>query len=145
MRRIDVIGIGIGIFAIGGGLYLGLRMAGLDTLSAGVWSQVLFVGGILGWVGTYLFRVVGKNMTYNQQLKDYEDAVLQKRLDELSPEQLAALQAEIEAERGDRPVASAPDAPDAPEEKAPEEKAPEEKAPEEEAPEEKAPEEKAPN
>ena len=37
-------------------------------------------------------------MTYNQQLKDYEDAVLQKRLDEMSPEELAKLQAEIERE-----------------------------------------------
>ncbi|NER82714.1 MAG: DUF3007 family protein, partial [Leptolyngbya sp. SIO1D8] len=37
MRRIDVIGIGVGVFLLGGGLYLGLRIAGLDTLSAGVW------------------------------------------------------------------------------------------------------------
>jgi hypothetical protein len=37
-------------------------------------------------------------MTYNQQLKDYEDAVLQKRLDELTPDELDKLQAEIEQE-----------------------------------------------
>jgi hypothetical protein len=41
-------------------------------------------------------------MTYNQQLKDYEEAVLQKRLEELTPEELAKLQAEIEAEKGSR-------------------------------------------
>jgi hypothetical protein len=49
MRRIDVLGIGIGVFAIGGALYVGLRFAGLDNLSAGIWSQVLFLGGV--WDG----------------------------------------------------------------------------------------------
>jgi hypothetical protein len=38
-------------------------------------------------------------MTYNQQLKDYEDAVLQKRLEEMTPEELAKLQAEIDQEK----------------------------------------------
>lgn len=99
MRRIDVLGIGLGVAIGGGGLFVGLRLAGLDSLSAGIWSQVLFVGGILGWVSTYLTRVFTSNMTYNQQLKDYEDAVLQKRLDEMTPEQLAELEAELAAER----------------------------------------------
>ena len=98
MRRIDVIGIGLGVFAVGGLLYIGLRLAGLDSPSAGIWSQVIFVGGILGWLGTYLTRVVNKDMTYNRQLDDYEDAVLQKRLDEMTPEQLAQLQASVEAD-----------------------------------------------
>ena len=99
MRRIDAIGISLGVFVLGGLLYLGLNLAGLDGLSAGVWSQVGLVLVLVGWTATYLTRVVGKNMTYDQQLQDYEDAVLQKRLDEMSPEELAALQAEIEAER----------------------------------------------
>ncbi|MFG6096134.1 DUF3007 family protein [Leptolyngbyaceae cyanobacterium CCMR0082] len=99
MRRIDVIGVGLGIFVAGGGLYLALSMAGLDGLSAGIWSQVIFTGGLLGWVFTYLTRVFSKKMTYNQQLKDYEDAVLQKRLDEMSEEELAQLQAELDAEK----------------------------------------------
>jgi hypothetical protein len=38
-------------------------------------------------------------MTYNQQLKNYEDAVLQKRLEEMTPEELAQLQAEVEEEK----------------------------------------------
>jgi len=41
-------------------------------------------------------------MTYNQQLKDYEDAVLQKRLEEMSPEELEKLQAEVEAEKSQK-------------------------------------------
>lgn len=99
MRRIDVIGIGLGFFAAGGIAYLLFQVAGFDNLQAGVWSQVLLVGGLIGWLLTYLFRAGTKQMTYNQQLKDYEDAVLQKRLDEMTPEELANLQAEIEQEK----------------------------------------------
>ena len=99
MRRIDVIGLGLGFFIAGGGLYLGFSLAGLDGLSAGIWSQVIFIGGLLVWVTTYLTRVFSQKMTYNQQLKDYEDAVLQKRLDEMSDEDLVQLQAELDAEK----------------------------------------------
>lgn len=99
MRRIDVIYIGLGVFAAGGIIYLLLEQFGLDPTNAGIWSQVLLVGGLLAWVATYLTRALTKNMTYNQQLKDYEDAVLQKRLEEMTPEELAALQAEVEAEK----------------------------------------------
>ncbi|PZV05481.1 MAG: DUF3007 domain-containing protein [Leptolyngbya sp.] len=92
MRRIDVIAIGIGIALAGGGLFLGFRLFGLDGINAGIWSQVVMVGGLVAWLASYLLRVVTHNMTLNQQLEDYESAVLQQRLDELSPEQLAALQ-----------------------------------------------------
>ena len=99
MRRIDVIYIGLVVFAAGGGIFLVLKTVGLDGINAGIWSQVLLVIGLLGWVATYVARALTQNMTYNQQLKDYEDAVLQKRLDELTPEQLERLQAEVEAEK----------------------------------------------
>lgn len=99
MRRIDVIGIGIGIFVAGGAIYLVLQLAGLGSVDAGIWSQVVLTGGLIGWLCTYLFRAVTQNMTLNQQLKDYEDAVLQKRLEELTPEELEQLQAEVEGEK----------------------------------------------
>ncbi|WP_309738789.1 MULTISPECIES: DUF3007 family protein [unclassified Chamaesiphon] len=99
MRRIDVIIIGIVVFAIGGAGYLGLKLAGVDNINAGIWSQLVLVVIILGWSFSYVFRVATKSMTYTQQLKDYEEAVLQKRLDELTPEELAKIQAEIERER----------------------------------------------
>lgn len=98
MRRIDIFGIGIGVFAAGGLAYVVLQLAGLDSLEAGIWSQLLLVGGLVGWLLTYLFRVGTKNMTYNQQLKDYQEAVLQKRLEAMTPEELAQLQAEVEKE-----------------------------------------------
>jgi membrane protein implicated in regulation of membrane protease activity len=99
MRRIDVIGIGFGVFAAGGIIYLVLRLVGLDSLNAGLWSQVIFLAGLIGWVVTYLTRVLSKNMTYNQQLEDYEEAVLKKRLEEMTPEELEALQQEVEEEK----------------------------------------------
>ena len=102
MRRIDVIFIGIVVFAIGGAGYLGLTFVGVDNINAGIWSQLLLVGIILAWSFSYIFRVATKKMTYTQQLKEYEEAVLQKRLDELTPEQLAQLQAEIEQERTEK-------------------------------------------
>ena len=101
MRRIDIILIGLAIFLLGGGLYLGFKFAGFSDLDAGRWSQLIFVIGLLGWVSTYLIRVNGKNMTYHQQLEDYENAVLQKRLEEMTPEELEALQQEIETENSD--------------------------------------------
>ncbi|MDJ0697109.1 DUF3007 family protein [Mastigocoleus sp. MO_188.B34] len=99
MRRIDAIGIGLGVFVAGGLIYLVLQQVGLDSQSAGIWSQVLLVGGLLGWLFTYLFRAVGNKMTYHQQREQYEEAFFQKRLDELSEEELAKIQAEIEQEK----------------------------------------------
>lgn len=99
MRRIDVISIGVGFFAAGGIIYLALKFVGLDNLNAGIWSQVIFLGILLAWVATYLTRALTQNMTYNQQLEDYEEAVLRKRLEEMSPEEVEKLQAEVEAEK----------------------------------------------
>jgi hypothetical protein len=100
MRRIDVIGISLGIFLVGGAAYLGLQLVGLDGQKAGVWSQVLLIAGLLGWLATYAFRAMGKKMTYHQQRQDYEQAYFQQRLDELTPEELAKIQAEIAQETG---------------------------------------------
>jgi hypothetical protein len=97
MRRIDVIFIGLGVFAAGGMLYWAFGIAGFDSANAGIWSQFLLVIGLLGWVSTYLYRALTKNMSYVQQLKDYEEAVLKKRYEELTPEELAKLQAEAAA------------------------------------------------
>jgi hypothetical protein len=99
MRRIDIIYLGLGIFLAGGVAFLLLQLVGLDSQQAGIWTQALLIFGLIGWLLTYLFRAGTKQMTYNQQLKDYEDAVLQKRLAEMTPEELEKLQAEIEAEK----------------------------------------------
>lgn len=104
MRRIDVFIIGIVVFAIGGAGYLGLKSAGLDNIDAGIWSQLILVGIVLAWSFSYVFRVATKNMTYNQQRREHEEAVIQQRYNDLTPEQLAKLQAEIEQEKQQKPT-----------------------------------------
>jgi hypothetical protein len=99
MRRIDALGLALGVFVAAGLVYLALQLFGLDGINAGIWTQTALVILLVGWSLTYLFRVGNKNMTYNQQLKDYEEAVMQKRLAEMSPEELAQLQQEIEQEK----------------------------------------------
>lgn len=99
MRRIDAIGIGLGIFIAGGLLYVIFQMLGLDSQQAGIWSQALLVLGLIGWLLTYIWRALNNNMTYHQQREEYEQAVLQQRLEEMTPEELAELQAEIEQEK----------------------------------------------
>ncbi|MGB3636746.1 MAG: DUF3007 family protein [Rivularia sp. (in: cyanobacteria)] len=98
MRRIDAIGIVFGVFVLGGLAYVVLQFAGLNNLSAGIWSQVLLVAGLIGWLFTYIFRAVGNKMTYHQQREEYEKAFLAQRLDQLSPEQRDKLLAEVEQE-----------------------------------------------
>jgi hypothetical protein len=99
MRRIDAIGIGLGVFVAGGLLYVALQLVGLDGQKAGIWSQVLLVSGLVGWLVTYFVRAVGQTMTYHEQREQYEQAFFEKRLAELTPEELAKIQAEIEQEK----------------------------------------------
>lgn len=99
MRRIDALGIGLGVFIAAGLVYVALQLFGVDGINAGIWTQALLVLGLVGWSLTYLVRVGTKKMTYNQQLKDYEEAVMQKRFEEMSPEELAQLQQEIEPDK----------------------------------------------
>ena len=98
MRRIDALGIGLAVFIAAGLVYVALQLFGVDGINAGIWTQTALVVGLIGWSLTYLFRVGTKNMTYNQQLKDYEEAVMLKRLEELSPEEVAQLQSDVEPE-----------------------------------------------
>ncbi|NJL88359.1 MAG: DUF3007 family protein [Coleofasciculaceae cyanobacterium SM2_1_6] len=99
MRRIDAIAIGVAIFLFGGVAYGLLQAGGLDSTQAGIWSQAALVLGLLVWLLTYLVRVGNKNMTYNQQRNEYEEAMISKRLAEMTPEELEKLQAEIEIEK----------------------------------------------
>ena len=46
---------------------------------------------LLAWLASLLVRIVNKDMTYAKQLKSYEDAVLEKRLEELDEDEVTAL------------------------------------------------------
>jgi hypothetical protein len=66
--------------------------SGINEVRAGATVGASFVLLIcVLWASSYLFRVANKGMTYAKQLKDYDDAVLQKRLEELSEGEVAAL------------------------------------------------------
>mmetsp|Transcript_22623 Transcript_22623/g.49113 ORF Transcript_22623/g.49113 Transcript_22623/m.49113 type:complete len:190 (-) Transcript_22623:303-872(-) len=70
---------------------------GYDPLDAGRYIGVGFtVVTTLLWVSTYIFRVATKDMTYAKQLKDYENAVIAKRLEELDEDEVQALVEDIE-------------------------------------------------
>ncbi|KAJ9162655.1 hypothetical protein P3X46_022411 [Hevea brasiliensis] len=98
--RKDVLLIGIGVTVLGIGLKSGLEFAGVDSLQAGnVVQLVLVLGLTVGWISTYIFRVSNKEMTYAQQLRDYENKVMQKRLEGLTEAELEALLEQVEEEK----------------------------------------------
>ncbi|XP_020100551.1 uncharacterized protein LOC109718636 [Ananas comosus] len=99
--RKDVLLIGLGVTVIGVGLKSGLEFVGIDPLKAGNVVQLVMVLGLtVGWISTYIFRVSNKDMTYTQQLKDYENKVMEKRLESLSEAELEALLEQVEEEKG---------------------------------------------
>ncbi|KAL5219974.1 hypothetical protein ABZP36_024687 [Zizania latifolia] len=53
----------------------------------------------VGWISTYMFRVANKDMTYAQQLRDYEKQVMEKRLESLSEAELQVLIEQVEEEK----------------------------------------------
>jgi len=70
---------------------------GIDGIEAGKWIGVGFTFFVcVAWVGSYVFRVATKDMTYAKQLKDYENAVIAKRLEELDEDEVQALIEDIE-------------------------------------------------
>ena len=58
----------------------------------------------VAWTASYVFRVANKDMTYAKQLKDYEQAVIQKRFDELSGDEVDALMGEIYPDKPKTPT-----------------------------------------
>lgn len=78
----------------------GLQAAGIPDIKAGqLTTGLVSVTGLVGWVGTYFYRVGSKQMTYATQLREYEAGVIAKRYAELTPEELDALAEELESEK----------------------------------------------
>lgn len=98
--RKDVLLIGLGVTVLGIGLKSGLEFVGVDPLKAGnVVQLVLVLGLTVGWISTYIFRVSNKDMTYVQQLRDYENKVMEKRLEGLTEAEMEVLLQQVEEEK----------------------------------------------
>ncbi|CAI7842297.1 unnamed protein product [Closterium sp. NIES-54] len=106
--RLDVILIGVGITVAGVALKYGLEvrikygleLAGFDSFQSGSVVQLVLVLGLcLVWAASYVWRVGNKEMTYVKQLKDYEDAVMKKRLEAMPEAELEAMLAQVEEEK----------------------------------------------
>eukprot|EP00873_Tetraselmis_striata_P041592 jgi/Tetstr1/461856/TSEL_006935.t1 len=98
--RKDILLIGLGFLALGYGMYYGLQATGMEAGMAGSWVQLIVILGMMvGWLFTYLFRVANKEMTYVQQLEDYETAVMAKRMEEMPESELENMLEELEAEK----------------------------------------------
>lgn len=84
-------------------MYYGLQAIGISPGIAGNYVQLFVVLGLcIGWIGSYIFRVANKDMTYVKQLQNYEEEVMQKRLEEMPESEREKLMASVEVERARR-------------------------------------------
>ena len=60
---------------------------------------MVLVGGVIIWLLSYVLRVLTHDMTYHQQIKDYEEQMIENRWASMSPEEQEKLQSEIAAEK----------------------------------------------
>jgi len=100
LSRGDVLLIGIIIILLGFIMYRVFNLMGMELAMAGNWVQlIIFFGISVGWVSTYIYRVSTMNMTYVRQLRNYEEAVLAKRFEELPRAELEELLGNLELEK----------------------------------------------
>lgn len=93
------IGLTLAGIVVPAALYGAALQTGMDSIRVGQIFIVGYIGvGTLAWTLSYILRVATKDTTYAQQLKDYESAVLQKRLEELDEGEIEALMAEVDKE-----------------------------------------------
>ena len=103
--RKDVFIICAAFLAVGYGTYYGALALGNDDIGATRWVLIVIVlGGMIGWCASYVGRVATKEMTYVKQLDDYENAVMAKRLEEMSEAERDALLDEVESDKESTPT-----------------------------------------
>jgi len=109
LTRTNVIQIGLIVFCIGAAGYASLLAFGLDGFKAGIASEALLVILLIGWIGTYFFRVVGGKMTFMEQRKRYRkeyeqlaNRSLQEKYDSMSEEDKVLLINELEIDKNEQ-------------------------------------------
>ena len=106
MTRAKVLQLGLLIFSLGAFGYWVFRFLGLEGATAGIAAESLLILIVVGWTGTYLFRVLTGQMTFNEQRKRYLEAYeklttdeLQERFDAMSDEEKIQLMKELESDK----------------------------------------------
>jgi len=100
--------LGLGVLALGGIGWWGFQASGLEGFTPGLAASALLTLVIIGWTGSYLFRVVSGKMTYMEQRRRYRagydartDAELLARFEALSSEEQDRLLREVGQENAD--------------------------------------------
>ncbi len=103
MTRSRVFQIGLLVLLLGGAGYFCFRLFGFDEVSSGIAAEAILVLIVLGWTGSYFFRVVTGKMTFIEQRKRYRKAYdqitnkkLEEKFDSLSEEERISLIKELE-------------------------------------------------
>lgn len=102
MTRGQALLLGLGVLALGGIGWWGFQASGLEGFTPGLAASALLTLLVIGWTGSYLFRVVSGKMTYMEQRRRYRatydartDAELLDRFAALSPEDQDRLLREV--------------------------------------------------
>ena len=105
LTRANVVLIGFSVIALGVFASNFFRVIGIDQASAGIASQLILVLLLLGWTGSYLFRVFSGKMTFVEQRKRYLEAYekltsteLQARFESMTEEEQISLLKDLEKE-----------------------------------------------
>ena len=106
MTRVKVIQIGLIVFLLGGGIYQSFKVLGLETISAGIAAQSILILIILGWTGSYFFRVFTGRMTFVEQRRRYRESydrlgneLLKDKFESMSEEEKIQLINELESQK----------------------------------------------
>jgi hypothetical protein len=102
MTRGKALVLGLAFFGLGGVGYGLFQLAGFGEASAGIAAEAVLIVIVIGWIGSYLFRVVTGNMTYMQQRREYRSRYeaatedeLQKQFEALPPAEQEKLLREL--------------------------------------------------
>ncbi|MGK7907090.1 MAG: DUF3007 family protein [Synechococcus sp.] len=98
MRKLDVLTIGLVLLLGGGATYGLLQLLGWQTEQAGIWAGSLLALLLLAWTFSYLRRFWTGTMSIHQQGELYKTEVFKREIESMSPEELAAFQAEVSGE-----------------------------------------------